>query len=185
MTNTFDNPSEDFGRLDTESCDVGRLNPEREQLRDIAGRIEDFLVAQIHRLESAVQDSPPVAEGSADVELIQRELSEEQRRWETERAREVERIKTESAQLVQAWERVECEQRELLALRGATRGNVRSLQTLRNADTQCAREADTVPYSGQDRYREVVEDEALSPESAVLQFQQLRREIQRHSQQHR
>jgi hypothetical protein len=155
-------------------------------LRDVALRIEDFLMEQVERLEDAIEttlkhgqftDPPPPATD---------DLEDERRRWEVEKQREWKRIQGDAAQLAQAWQRVEIEQRRLLAERNASRvvsATDREPLGAEN-DTWSTRTTDHAqpPWSDQATCQPGADQPLMTQESAILQFQQLRREMQKHSQ---
>jgi hypothetical protein len=105
--------------------------------------------------------------GAATPEQQLSAIQLERRRWEAERDRERERLLAEAARLADAWQRLESEQRRVLAQRnagGSARVGSRSL----------GRNAPGAPEP-------IADQEPLTPEMAAMQFQQLRREVQRHT----
>jgi len=156
-----------------------------ERLRDITERIEGFLVEQIGRLEQAMRERDEDPRPAGDVQQMVQELEGARRRWETEKLREMERIQVDGVRLAEAWQRVEMAQRKLLAEQSAL--NV-AAATNREAplalgDSAPNKDSGQTPSqqpNGQAPAR-VAEEPLLTPESAILQFQQLRREMQQHT----
>jgi hypothetical protein len=148
--------------------------------------MESFLLEQLERLEETVDATLKWTESADLHQSTAQDLDDERQRWEAEKQQEWERIQSDAARLAEAWQRVEMEQRRLLAERNASRvsspvdrglpgkeGNTSAggIPGLAGSPLPCQR--DSQPTS---------EEPLLAPESAILQFQQLRREMQKHSQ---
>lgn len=158
------------------------------RLRAIADRMEDFLLGQILRLETAMQ-ACSLPEDSTH-RGISGELQEERARWEAERQHELQRLQEETDRLTEAWERVEAEQRRLLGERESMRAQSRvarshALGSALPGDPEEALAACGRYRPGEAARETVLDDEPLTAEMAAMQFQQLRREIQKHARRHR
>ncbi len=118
------------------------------------------------------------------------DLPQEDRPWEAERQREMERLHEEAGRLVEAWQRVEAEQRKLLAERESIRAQSRVTRS-RSAGSEPEGDPEETVYAcarrhaGEPAWETAIDDEPLTPEMAAMQFQQLRREIQKHPRRHR
>jgi hypothetical protein len=137
-----------------------------QRLRGIADRVEDFVSEQCRRLLLALQDCA----GGIDAEPDGASSSE----WEEERRRLLEQIQRDRVLLADAWERLEVEQRRLLAERAAL-ADAAAHQMRRSrpsAETVVMLTEKQPPTQHTPR-------DALA---AVRQFRQLRQEIDRHSQ---
>ena len=105
------------------------------------------------------------------------EFRQEREDWELHRQQELERLRSEGQLLAEAWQRLEAEERNLLAerellRRGAVNGPQSPLTP--NAGPSITRDAAT-PAGATSQPAGDVHDH-----TAWLQFQQLRREIQRY-----
>lgn len=161
----------------------------QKRLYELACQMEDFLVAQIQRLEAQLRhggNGVPPGQASEMAE----QMEEERRRWQRERQREMDRLREDGARLAEAWRRVEREQRRLLSLQDAVatarsgddRDRRNGASAVRGRYAAAAAEPEMVMAAVEGP---VSEDQPLAPEVAVMQFQQLRREIQQHSQRQR
>ena len=162
------------------------------QLRDMADEIERFVLAQLDRLERQYDcrsTAAIAAEGSAtaavkadegadaDQQQEKREAVKKQQfhqdreEWETQRQEEADRLRKEAILLQEAWLQFEEEQRRLLAEKELLR---RGLPTGDSpapiADSGTRREALALCPAGSNNSNE--------EQSAWLQFQRMRREIQ-------
>jgi hypothetical protein len=145
------------------------------KLRSVVGQIETFLLVQMERLEREIL-AP-----ATDVEPVDRggDLTADRRRWEEEREREVARLRSEADRLTNAWHELESEQRKLLAQKeNRSLGMAESAREIRQTET-VERRPSSRRQSVPDR-PVPIDDELLSAEMAAIQFQQMRREMQRH-----
>jgi hypothetical protein len=151
-----------------------------ERLREVLKQMEKFLLEQVERLEYACSNERLAAQADnlRGAQVV--DFTEERRAFEAQRAREIERLTTEASRLMEAWQRLESEQRQLLVdsefAPSARLGN--------REDARAAHAATGVrsPVESEVSVAALVasEDEPLTAERAVLQFQQMRREMQRH-----
>lgn len=158
------------------------------RLRDIAERIEGFLAEQIGRLEETMEGAPDAPPPVHMARRTTQYVEEERRRWETEKQRERERIQSDGVRLAEAWQRVEMEQRRLLAQRSAMGSSPVESREPPLAPGDSAADLDAVSPVARQHHGPaaadlvpVMDEPPLTPESAILQFQQLRREMQQHS----
>ncbi len=167
----------------------------------LAGRIEAFLVDQIERLhrtveitvaQPAARSSQPLATDQA-TEVLASEAGEgasgnqvgvtsgERASWEQQVSQQKARLAAESAKLVEAWEQLEREQRDLLSQKASLSVGRVARATPAVHSREPVQVARTVPVGGQPIAAVSVENNE-NARKAQLQFQQLRREIQRHAQ---
>jgi hypothetical protein len=132
-----------------------------QRLMALLDRIEEFATLQFRRLEMTIQ----TLEASSGEHASPQEAQVEQwtKLWEEERSAERRRLQQEGQLLIRAWKELEDEQRRLLGLREslAVHGSMPSDSA--NHGSRSAEEPQGVA------------------EMALSQFQQLRREIQRHA----
>ena len=178
------------------SADPSVLRAHVQQLNTLTARIEEFLSYQIHRLESmdGVATTVAAAASPADLDRLIDEFEELRRSWEVERQEETERMRSDAEQLKRAWQQLEVEQRQLLTRQAAIRSvgansmvsasaqpvvaatGTGGLYPSRSAGPRAVNSV-TQHYNGNDAA-------ASAPtHKAQIQFQQLRREMQKHAQQ--
>jgi len=158
-----------------------------QRLREVACRIEEFLVRQISRLQDEVTKTVASVGSDRETAALQAEFELLREQLEEERQREMEQMQEDAQRLAESWQHLEAEQRELLMKQA----------TMRTVPTPAAVEPEGLVESGS------LHPLRLSPgggvatvgaeiraiaggatiQKAQLQFQQLRREMQRHSQQ--
>lgn len=171
------------------------------QLRELALRIQEFTRMQCERLELAIRDLP---ETDVDQVLCQQSLErlrEEQREWEFTRRQQTEKIADDSRRLAEAWEQLEQEQLAVTA-RGKTppaaaefapQSQPRLRELGEPGEPGEPAEVLAVTAAAQASVIEQVVDEATqapaykptpsnSPQLALMQMQQLRREMRKHGQ---
>ena len=148
-----------------------------ERLRKLASQLHEFLLSQIDRLECG--DRPGVSANEESL-LASRmdEFRQERENWEIHRQREVEDLRSEGNLLTEAWQRLEAEERRLLAERESLRRNVtKSQQSMLSSNAELSTPGREAAYStGVPPETGTNDQEHL----AWLQFQQLRREIQKY-----
>lgn len=151
-------------------------------------RIEDFLVREVGRLEAVLLDmaqeprsNPPRTQVPQDLELVRADS-------ERERQRQIAALQQDSARLMEAWSQVEAEQRRLLAERQSLQlGIPPTLRSQGNTNTTMDGLNTTRSNQHVERHGEVPvnwpdtagDPASLSPQR-LQEFQQLKREIQRH-----
>jgi hypothetical protein len=161
-----------------------------QRLKALATRLEDFVAVQCDRLRGARQElavegpSPP---GTTPTELNQllEEFEQMRNQWEQNRSQEVQRLKEDAARLVEAWQRLEAEQRQILSRQASARALGMPVERLGIGALHPARSAES---GGVSSPLPAIDANAATPLSAYRstnQFQQLRRELQRHAQQQR
>ncbi len=168
------------------SCQDAQFDTRAQQLRQVASRIEEFLLRQIDRLEDEIAKTANTAQ---DLEsgALREDFERLRDKWEVERQQEIDKLREDAQRLAESWQHLEAEQRELL-MRQAT---------IRTVPVPVSHETDGYADNG------AMHPVRLSPAGAVaavgaeiralaggatvqkaqLQFQQLRREMQRHAQQ--
>ncbi|MDG2385428.1 MAG: hypothetical protein P8N76_27400 [Pirellulaceae bacterium] len=163
-----------------------------EHLQLLTSRIEEFLAHQINRLQemkTPVVDPPNT--DSVELDRLASEFEEVRQNWEIERQRETERLRSDAEQLQQAWQNLEGEQRELLTRQAAIRttttttsaGSVQgdaSMAVGGNYPTRSNATMRTTSIPSQPANNEV---RPAPYHKAQIQFQKLRREMQKHAQQ--
>lgn len=159
------------------------------RLQVVVDRVETFLAAQLDRLERVLEQCEHGAAEQETADRLRRELQEQRRQWEQERLEEMGKIKQAGAQLTEAWDRLEAEQRRLLAERESLRsapggGHAQAAGpadgTAMPTESPGATARGNPPPNGPGRSEGTAQD-AVSPEAARLQFQQLKREVRRHA----
>jgi hypothetical protein len=155
-------------------------------LRRVANRIEEFLVEQIERLQKAIAETE-ISPEEGELGTMREDLDRLRDEWEVQRQQEIEQLQEDAQRLVEAWKHLESEQRELMLRQASIRstpGPVMSeggaysengpLHPMRvsPAGTVAAVGAEIGGIAG-----------TATIQKAQLQFQQLRREMQRHARQ--
>lgn len=167
-----------------------------EQLQDVMDDMEAFLANWLTRVEQL-----QTASAMPDAQLRRRfrELEQEKIQWEAKRNRETQDLHEKAEQLVDAWLRLEAEQRRLTQIRDAHGQPSRNVTT-ETSESKVTPEADTEQVAPvQEMPQEVAVHKVPAPaaprrpsptlcqpacSSAIQQFQQLRREIETSRQVH-
>jgi hypothetical protein len=160
-----------------------------QRLRDITARIETFLLRQMERLERTLEQWPAAPSvGSESLQRMMEDFEYCKKTWEVERTRELERIQQDSARLADCWLKLEAEQRRALSERQPLPGKQASL-----AVPQSIAEAYGLGKKSKKKTDEAISAEhksggngadSTTPELDLLEFQQLKREIQKHIRRH-
>lgn len=153
--------------------------PAGEILSQCAGRLEAlvrrcqaFLVRQFGRIDEVTHRLERTAERQA---AISQELQRQQVLWEQTRQKQAEQIAEEVEMLSSAWDRIEEDRRSLLASEA-------SLPPREGAGTPDVVPAQLFPLSSGPGPEPFLSFESSGTgRSAVLQFQQIRREIRQHA----
>ena len=87
-----------------------------DTLRAVAQHVEAFLVRQIERLQQELKQTESYGDRHELARLTE-EFEVMRRKWDAERQQERSRIQEDSQHLVEAWQRLEPAQRELLKFR--------------------------------------------------------------------
>lgn len=179
------------------TADPSVLRAHVQQLNTLTARIEEFLSYQIHRLESMDGLSATVTAASpADLDRLIDEFEELRRSWEVERQEETDRMRSDAEQLKRAWQQLEVEQRQLLTRQAAIRtvGPTAMVSTSTQSIVAAtgtgglyptrsggARAVNSVSQHYNNNNNEIAS--SAPSHKAQIQFQQLRREMQKHAQQ--
>lgn len=166
--------------------EAAQLQARAQQLRQVANRIEEFLIRQIDRLQGAIAEST-AADGQAELGLLRDDFQRQRDKWEADRQLEIEQLREDARRLAEAWKHLESEQRELL-MRQAT---IRTMPpTVVSEAEACAENSPLHPVRLSPTGTVAAVGTAIgcvgnaaTMQKAQLQFQQLRREMQRHAQQ--
>ena len=166
--------------------EAAQLQARAQQLRQVANRIEEFLIRQIDRLQGAIAESA-AADGQAEMGLLRDDFQRQRDKWEADRQLEIEQLREDARRLAEAWKHLESEQRELL-MRQAT---IRTMPPAVVSEAEaCAENGPLHPVRLSPTGTVAAVGAAVgcvgnaaTMQKAQLQFQQLRREMQRHAQQ--
>lgn len=148
------------------------------RLTALARRIDEFVGAQLKKIETAYTRLEREAANYARLEQKSQELRQQQIEWEQKRADQAARIAEELEILTLAWDRIEAERRTLLSA---------------DIDSPPAKpeEAESpptppMPESAMPAPLSFFDFESSTTgRSAALQFQQIKREIRQHARRHR
>lgn len=179
------------------TADPSVLRAHVQQLNTLTARIEEFLSYQIHRLESMDGIAAAASAGSpADLDRLIDEFEELRRSWEVERQEETDRMRSDAEQLKRAWQQLEVEQRQLLTRQAAIRTVGANSMVSASAAAQPvvaatgagglypSRSAGPRAVNAVSQHYNSNEVASSAPShKAQIQFQQLRREMQKHAQQ--
>ena len=165
--------------------DAATVRGHVERLNLLTSRLEGFLTSQINRLQK--MDTPSgigQATRSEEFERMVEEFEQTRRNWEVERQTAEDRLQHDAERLQAAWQTLEMEQRQLLSQQAVAKSTARSAAlavpvassgmypTRSSASRSVA--TTTSARSG---------DSEMTPSHrAQVQFQQLRREMQKHAQ---
>lgn len=166
--------------------DSNQLQQRAEQLRQVAASIEEFLLRQIDRLQEEIANAAKSA-GELNLGSLQEEFERMREQLEEERKDEMDQIREDARRLAESWQMLEAEQRELL-MRQAT---------IRTVPSPATSEVDGLGETSPLHPMRLTSAGAVTTvgaeiraiaggatiQKAQLQFQQLRREMQRHAQQ--
>ncbi|MBJ42797.1 MAG: hypothetical protein CMJ80_05865 [Planctomycetaceae bacterium] len=153
-----------------------------ERLSQMAEQMQMFLTKQVDRLEKEIGAAPGGKPDFVEYQRLVEEFQEVRQAWELERDAEKDRLVMESERLVEAWKKLEAEQRETLKQRvlrtagGEARVGGQGGGAL--ASQRLAGPSNTVA---------VADCDSRSPTSrnGQIPFQQLRREMMEHARQRR
>jgi len=136
-----------------------------------------MIESQSHSTLQLPEEAPSAAAGDSTLARQVEEFRQEREDWELHRQQELERLRSEGQLLAEAWQRLEAEERNLLAERELLRrgaGNGPQSPLSPNAGPSLTRGVAS-PARETSHAAGDVHDH-----TAWLQFQQLRREIQRY-----
>lgn len=158
------------------------LDREAEKLRQLAAQIEAFLTRQIDRLDRELEWVPRA--GTGDVDRMMDEFQVVRTQWEQDRRDEQRRLQEDAERLVDAWSRLEAEQREMLKQRmqGKSIAAINSPPVTRTQPPARPEGSLTAPSPAAAMPNDP--GSVANPRNQ-LQFQQLRREMLEHARQRR
>lgn len=193
---SFEKPSVRSSVLDDAAgfADPTVIRGHVQQLHLLTSRIEEFLSYQIHRLQTIeTAAAEPQVSTSAELDRMIDEFEQLRRNWEVERQSEQDRLKGDAERLQAAWRDLELEQRQLLTRQAAMRSTAASAMSVTPAATpvavgamypaRSATPTRAVTGAAVAAQRPVEAAENAPSHRAQIQFQQLRREMQKHAQQ--
>ena len=159
------------------------LDREAEKLRQLAAQIEAFLTRQIDRLDRELERVPRAGTGG-DVDRMMDEFQVVRTQWEQDRRDEQRRLQEDAERLVDAWSRLEVEQREMLKQRmqGKSIAAINSPPVTRTQPPARPEGSLTAPSPAAAMPNDP--GSVANPRNQ-LQFQQLRREMLEHARQRR
>ena len=160
-----------------------------KQLNLLTSRLEEFLTCQIERLQK-MDASSGIGQAASSDELDRTidEFEQVRRNWEVERQTAEDRLQHDAERLQAAWQDLEMEQRQLLSQQAAVRSTARVAVSAAPVAGPTASSGMYPTRWGVSR-RVVTTTSTRSGDSemtpshrAQVQFQQLRREMQKHAQ---
>jgi len=90
------------------------LTDAARRLRAVTSHINSFLTGQLQRLSDAMHVFTQVKAEAETVRRLFAELENERQQWQAQRTAELDRLQQASESLVEAWERLDAQQRQLL-----------------------------------------------------------------------
>lgn len=156
---------------DIRSLGIDDLERLLSRMGQLLSNVEDFVTERVEQLveqSTAMSPSVPEAAGASVKQLMAAREA-----WERERETQVSQLQHDQELLAEAWQRLEAEERRLIGQR-----NERKVVAARPVENTAALNAAVAASE------EKTEDRANTKnnELMMLQYQQLRREMQRHSQ---
>ena len=149
-----------------------------DRFQKLATRIEAFLSSQLRRIDEALQLSESKYVFDATAKRAANELEEERQRWEQQRQKECEQVRQQQQLLVDAWENLEAEQRQLLFARNSMK--ISDDGDAHDVAVKQAPLSHATAVAEDDLNRSQAQGDNSSAEPTSVQFQQLKREIRRH-----
>jgi hypothetical protein len=157
----------------SESFPVGQLAGQ------FADRVEDFLLRQVDRVELTIEQCQEILARETDLKELWKRIEHDRGRLEQDRQEDLMLIEQEAMRLVQAWLKLESEQRHESSVSGPVIASVaRTPGPGSDSASGVAGQEQLASYPDADRGYQ-------TREMAVRQFQQLRREIGKHARQAR
>jgi len=138
-----------------------------QKLRALAQRLERSLEEQARWFDEVFVPGGEVPHDPKSVKQIMAEFERNRVKWEQQREQEVERLKHDSVLLVEAWQKLESEQRRLLAERQALQVGATNMSLPKSILAACNGDAASRAAP------------TAATELSVLEFQQLKREMSR------
>ena len=157
--------------------------PVGDDARQVVDDVESYLVGWMARLQRVLDQCHSIAQREA--QLIDRTAAIEQQhqQWQAQRQQEMQQIHQGAEQLSAAWQRLESEQRQWLSARETPQLPPAVAQRSANVPPDPAASNVGVTSGNPGSAPAAAEDrqppEGMSRESAVRQFEQLRREVGR------
>ena len=172
-------------------ADAAAVRGHVQQLNLLTSRLEEFLTSQINRLQKM---GPASGIGQAirseELERMVEEFEQTRRNWEVERQTTEDRLQHDAERLQAAWQALEMEQRQLLSQQAVAKSTARSA-ALSASPSVSGPVASSGMYPTRSSASRSVstatstrsgEAEMTPSHRAQVQFQQLRREMQKHAQ---
>lgn len=170
-------------------ADAAAVRGHVQQLNLLTSRLEEFLTSQINRLQKM---DPASGIGQAirseELERMVEEFEQTRRNWEVERQTTEDRLQHDAERLQAAWQTLEVEQRQLLSQQAVAKSTARSAALAASASGPVASSGMYPTRSSASRSVSTATstrsgDSEMTPSHrAQVQFQQLRREMQKHAQ---
>ena len=195
MINHQKNKVSDVGTVRTVSHDRTASNGVLESARrveQVSREINEFLIAQFEVLERELRVRHSERTTREPSAIDAHELAQQRAQWEREKRTTIEQLESDRACLTEAWERLEAEQRKLLADRSACE-RAQSVPVTTAAAGYGGVAAQTVPPHALAAAQvapapQLVPDQAASEdlekavrESVLMQFQQLKNDVRSHA----
>ena len=173
-------------------ADAAAVRGHVQQLNLLTSRLEEFLTSQINRLQKM---DPAIGIGQAirseELERMVEEFEQTRRNWEVERQTTEDRLRHDAERLQAAWQALEMEQRTLLSQQAVAKSTARSAALAASASASGPVASNGMYPTRSSASRAVTTtttstrsgDSEMTPSHrAQVQFQQLRREMQKHAQ---
>lgn len=148
----------------------------------VAGRVDQFFRLQFERLERVIAECRDVLQREDRIRQLQSELERERDRRHRDYERDKGRIREESRLLREAWDRLEAEQRRLLARRPTPAEGSSQAQTgsMESGAMQPGR-TEGQPAVSSEGDTQSEQRSAGAKQATLVEFQQLKREIRKHA----
>ncbi|MBT4866149.1 MAG: hypothetical protein HON53_13685 [Planctomycetaceae bacterium] len=157
-------------------------------LRGLAADIDEFVALQNTRLQQVLDASAGGCELPGDIDSRRSELESRERELEQRQREALEHVEFECEQLTTAWDRLEEQQRQLLAQGAGAAAPANSPQSSPSSPSISTAPMSSLPGSDIDLIGDVglpaanpASVQPWSREPAAQQFQQMKREIRRHA----
>lgn len=155
------------------------MDDSKNSLSEIIVRFENFMVDQIDRLDAAIDEQVKSVDGDPIFEACSfDDLNRAKQEFETYRQSQIDMIENDSQQLLDAWSKLEAEQRKLLASKSI--GKSTSVAAARATPTTTASNQLRVPTSITGD-RASGSPQVTASKSNNLTYDQLQRAIRTHA----
>ena len=142
-------------------------------IEHVIHEIEQFFVAQLSRLNDDVRQCQQAKKEGEVVQRLMVELEEQKQIWETERESELQRLRLASEKLSSGWDELETQRREALIEQDA--------MPTRSAPANHDGTRDSFHAFEQNNSYAPPDAESDESMAALMQIQQLQREIKNHT----